>query len=63
MVEPSTNPPWRNGYWFNEKAPASFLFAEGKNVEWKAMIKLDYPDMDSLETNTSFKFGNFGQAR
>ena len=63
MSEPSTKTPWRNGYWFNEKSPASFLFVEGEHVEWKGMIKLDYPDMVSVETNSYFKFGDFGKAR
>ena len=54
--------PWRNGYWFNKKSKARFIFVTDEKVVVRPTITLDYPEMNSFEEISTWTYGEFGPA-
>ena len=52
-------PPWRNGFWFNEKMPCTVIVVDGEKMDFNNMIGLDFPDIEGSVTMVG-KFGQFG---
>jgi len=52
-------PPWRNGFWFNEKMPCTVIIVDGEKMDFNNMIGLDFPDIEGSVTMVG-KFGQFG---
>ena len=55
-------PPWRNGFWFNEKMPCTVIIVDGEKFDFNNMIGLDFPDIEGSVTMVG-KFGEFGAAK
>ena len=53
--------PWKNGYWFNKKAPAVLFEVENENFSLKNMVCFDNPEVKEM-MNGTWKYGDFGPA-
>ena len=61
MSEPAETP-WRNGYYYNyEKDTSAILLVDGLSLEFKPLICLDFPDIESHGKGT-WVFGDLGKA-
>ena len=58
----TARPPWRDGFWFNEKMPCTVIVVDGEKMDFNNMIGLDYPDIEGSVTMVG-RFGEFGPAR
>ena len=54
--------PFRNGFWFNDKVPCTFMIAKGGRMDLKATTCVDYPDLEG-EYPVPITLGEFGPAR
>ena len=62
MSSETTTPPWRNGFWFNEKMPCTIVIVDGERMGFNNMIGLDFPDIEGSVEMVG-KFGEFGAAK
>lgn len=54
--------PWKNGFYFSKNMTSFLKKVDGESCEMHSILKLDYPDMDPVAKDGTWKFGDFGPA-
>ena len=54
--------PWKNGFYFSKNMTYFIKKVDGESCEMYSILKLDYPDMDPVAKDGTWKFGDFGPA-